>query len=295
MKANIITPVLTIFNQDGSIDYNGNRTLIRHLLDNGVDGVVPLGSTGEFTILSYEERRRFLEFYFEEVSGAIKILPGTGCVNRRDTVELSNFALKKGAEAVLIIGEYYYGMSQEEIFHYYDSLASSIDGNVYLYNFPARTGTDFTPQTVLRLLRANKNIVGMKESVSAFSHTRDIMRVIQPEFPDFKMYSGFDDQFLDNVDYGGAGSIGAISNLLPGLWADWVRAKNGGDNELLAACKQKIHRLMRLYQLESNCSTLFKEVLKARGMDISTVSMFPFETVKGESIKEALDLIASVE
>lgn len=295
MKANIITPVLTIFNQDGSIDYKGNKRLIAYLLDNGVDGVVPLGSTGEFTILSFEERRRFLEFYLGEIGGAVKVLPGTGCVNRRETIELSNFALKKGAEAVLIIGEYYYAMSQEEIFGYYHELASEIEGNVYLYNFPARTGTDFTPETVLRLLRANKNIVGMKESVSSFGHSRDIMRLVQPEFPDFKLYSGFDDQFLDNVDYGGAGSIGAISNLLPGLWADWVQAKNSGDYERVMAGKQKIHKLMRLYQLESNCSTLFKEVLRARGMDIGTTSMFPFGQVKSESLREALDLIECIE
>lgn len=294
MKANIITPVLTIFNRDGGIDYEGNKRLIAHLIDNGVDGVVPLGSTGEFTILNYEERRKFLEFYLNEVNGAIKVLPGTGCPNHRETIELSNFALKKGAEAVLIIGEYYYAMSQEEIFHYYDYLASRIDGNVYLYNFPARTGTDIAPETVLRLLRANKNIVGMKESVSSFAHTRDIMCLIQPEFPEFKMFSGFDDQFLDNVDYGGAGSIGAISNLLPHLWADWANAKRKNDYRGIAGYKTRIHKLMRLYQIESNCSTLFKEILKARGLDISTASMFPFEQVRPESVKEALALIEQV-
>ncbi|WP_367568253.1 dihydrodipicolinate synthase family protein [Lacrimispora sp.] len=295
MKAKIVTPTLTMFNQEGAIDYEGNRTLIRHLVDNGVDGVVPLGSTGEFTILPFEERKQFLEFYLKEIGGAVKVLPGTGCINHEETIKLSNFALQNGADGVLVIGQYYYGISQEEIFHYYDFLASRIEGSIYLYNFPARTNSTFEPETVLRLLRKHKNIVGMKESVSSFTHTRDILDLIQEEFPDFQMYSGFDDQFLDNIDYGGEGSIGAISNLLPELWAGWVKARNMENWEDIIKYKKKIHKLMRLYQLETNCSGLFKEVLKARGLDICPRSMFPFDQVRKESVSEALSLIESVE
>lgn len=294
MKAEIITPALTIFNDDGTIDYEGNKKLIKHLIDNGVDGIVPLGSTGEFTTLNLEEKKEFISFYLSEVNGAVKVLPGTGCIDFKDTIELSNFALKKGADGVLIIGQYYYGMTQEDIYHYYDYLAERINGKIYLYNFPDRTSTDFEPETVLRLLRKHKNIVGMKESVSGFSHTRAIMTLIEKEFPEFKMYSGFDDQFLDNIDFGGCGSIGAISNILPELWRDWVLAKNAGNYEDITTIKRKIHSLMRLYQIECNCSGLFKHILKARGLEINTTTLFPFEDVKKESIEEALALINEV-
>lgn len=294
MKAEIITPMLTIFNNDGTIDYEGNKQLIKHLIDNGVNGIVPLGSTGEFTTLNLEQKKEFISFCLSEVNGAVKVLPGTGCIDFKDTIELSNFALKKGADGVLIIGQYYYGMTQEDIYHYYDYLAEHINGNIYLYNFPARTSTDFEPETVLRLLRKHKNIVGMKESVSGFPHTRAIMTLIENEFPDFKMYSGFDDQFLDNIDFGGCGSIGAISNILPELWRDWVCAKNTSNYKEITTIKRKIHSLMRLYQIECNCSGLFKHILKARGLDINTTTLFPFENVKEESIKEALDLINEV-
>lgn len=294
MKAEIVTPALTIFNNDGTIDYNGNRKLIRHLIDNNVDGIVPLGSTGEFTSLSYKQKKDFLDFYISEVSGRVKLLPGTGCIDYKETIELSNFALKKGVEGVLIIGQYYYGMTQEDIFHYYDYLSERIEGNIYLYNFPARTSTDFTPEAVHKLLKKHKNIVGMKESVSSFAHTRDIMQLIKDDFPDFKMFSGFDDQFLDNIDFGGQGSIGAISNLLPELWSSWVAARNNEDFEKIVKIKEKILSLMRLYSIELNCSGLFKEILKARGLDINTTTLFPFENVKKESIEEALTLISKV-
>lgn len=294
MKAEYITPALTIFDDSGMIDYKGNAKLIRHLIDGKVDGMVPLGSTGEFTILPFDERKKFLDFYFSEVSGSVKLVPGTGCTNFNDTVALSNHVLKKGAEAVLVICQYYYGMRDEEIFHYYNTLAKAIEGNVYLYNFPARTSTDFTPELVLSLLRENKNIVGMKESVSTFAHTRAIMDEIMDEFPDFRMYSGFDDQFLDNIDYGGCGSIGAISNILPTLCSGEVAAKNAGDQDEVLRYKHKIHRLMRLYSIDSNCSGLFKEILKARGMDICTYTHFPFDKTSSASIEEGLALVESV-
>ncbi|GAB6087202.1 dihydrodipicolinate synthase family protein [Alkaliphilus crotonatoxidans] len=294
MQAEIVTPALTVFNDDGSIDYQGNRRLIRHLIDHGVDGIVPLGSTGEFTTLSVDQKIDFLDFYLSEIDGSVKVLPGTGSIDYRQTIELSNFALKRGAEGVLIIGQYYYGMTQADIFHYYDYLAKRIEGNIYLYNFPARTHTDFTPETVVRLLQSNNNIVGMKESVSSFGHTRDLMQVIKKDFPDFKMYSGFDDQFLDNVDFGGQGSIGALSNLFPELWSKWVKAKNGGNYEQIIDIKQKILALMRLYDIECNCFGLFKEILKERGLDINTTTLFPFERVRRESVEEALKIIATV-
>ncbi|RAK06956.1 4-hydroxy-tetrahydrodipicolinate synthase [Halanaerobium saccharolyticum] len=294
MKAEIITPSLTIFNDDGSIDYGGNRKLIRHLIDNKVDGIVPLGSTGEFTSLSFKQKKDFIDFYLSEIDGSVKVLPGTGCINYQETIELSNFALAKGAEGVLIIGQYYYAMTQADIFHYYDYLAKQIEGNIYLYNFPARTGTDITPETVLRLLQNNKNIIGMKESVSTFTHTKDIMQLIKTEFPQFKMYSGFDNQFLDNIDYGGQGSIGGLSNILPGLWSKWANAKEDDLYNEVISIKEKILSLMKLYQIEYNCSGLFKELLKARGLDINTTTLFPFEDVKKESITEGLELISQV-
>ncbi|SFL94983.1 dihydrodipicolinate synthase family protein [Halanaerobium salsuginis] len=294
MEAEIITPSLTIFNDDGSIDYEGNRRLIRHLIDNKVDGIVPLGSTGEFTSLSFKQKKEFIDFYLSETAGSVKLLPGTGCINYQETIELSNFALAKGAEGVLIIGQYYYAMTQADIFHYYDYLAKQIEGNIYLYNFPARTSTDFTPETVLRLLNSHRNIVGMKESVSTFTHTKDIMQLIKAEFPEFKMYSGFDNQFLDNIDYGGQGSIGGLSNILPGLWSKWVSAKKAGLYSEIIDIKEKILSLMKLYQIEYNCSGLFKELLKARGLNINTRTLFPFEHVKKESVEEGLKLISQV-
>jgi 4-hydroxy-tetrahydrodipicolinate synthase len=120
------------------------------------------------------------------------------------------------------------------------------------------------------------------------------MNAIMKEFPDFKMYNGFDDQFLDNIDYGGCGSIGALSNILPKLCTDWVAAKNSGDVTAILENKNRIHRLMRLYAIDTNCPGLFKEILKARGMNISTTTLFPFDRTRKVSIEEGVSLVAEV-
>ncbi len=293
-SAKIVTPTLTIFNNDGTIDFDGNKKLVNHLLDNGIDGIVVLGSTGEFTSISFEDKKKLVKETIDEVDKRGIVLVGSTCLDVNETIALSNFSIENGADGVLVICQYYYGMSDEEIFHYYDFIAPKIKGDVYLYNFPDRTKTSFTPDLVLRLLKKHKNIVGMKESVAGFGHTRDIMRLVKKEFPNFKMYSGFDDQFLDNIDYGGVGSIGAISNLLPELWSSWVKAKNENNLEQIVVIKSKIMDLMKLYQLETNCSGLFKHILKARGLDINTTTLFPFESVSEKSIKDALELIDSI-
>lgn len=294
MSIKIMTPVLTIFDNDGAIDYEGNKLLIKHLLDNGIKAMVPLGSTGEFTGISYEDRKLFIDFYLDQTNGKAEIYPGTGCVTPEQTIELSNYALDRGAKGVLIIGQYYFGMTQDDIFHYYDYLATHIKGDVYLYNFPARTKTDFNADTIIKLLRKHKNIVGIKESVSGFAHTRDLMYQLKPEFSNFKVFSGFDDQFLDNVDYGGVGSIGALSNLFPELWSNWVEAKTNNDYDTVVRIKKQILSLMRLYQIECNCSGLFKHILNRRGLKINTTTLFPFEDVAQESIDEAMQLINDV-
>lgn len=290
-KSKIITPMVTIFNDDCTIDFEGNKLLLNYLFDNGVDGVVVLGSTGEFTAIDYKDKKDLIKYILDGFKEKGEILVGTGCSKVEETVKLSNFALENGADSVLIICQYYFGMSDEEIFHYYDYIAPKIKGDIYLYNFPDRTKTSFTPELVLKLCRNHKNIVGMKESVSSFAHTRDIMGEVKKEFPNFKMYSGFDDQFDDNVDFGGCGSIGAISNLLPDLWVRLVKAKNEGNYGEIKILKAKILSLMKLYQIETNCSSLFKHILKARGLDINTTTLFPFENIKDNSLDKALKLI----
>jgi 4-hydroxy-tetrahydrodipicolinate synthase len=291
LKATIYTPTVTIFNDLGEFDFEGNRKVIEYLIEGGVDGLVPLGSTGEFTTLSLSEKKEFIKFYVETVNERVQVLPGTGCMDYDKTVELSNYALSLGVKGVLIIPPYYYALSQDEGFKYYDKIAENVNGDVYIYNFKARTGFDISPETVLKLAKKNKNIKGMKDSTADIAHTRNVLLKVLPERPDFEIYSGFDDQFIPNVIAGGRGCISAISNIYPKLWSEWVQAVNNNKFDTIQTIGNKIDKLMELYDVQSNFSLLFKKLMVEEGVEINTNTLFPFENIKNDNYEKALRIV----
>ena len=294
MRATIYTPTVTIFNDLGEFDFEGNRKVIEYLIEGGVDGLVPLGSTGEFTTLSLSEKKEFIKFYVETVNERVQVLPGTGCMDYDKTVELSNYALSLGVKGVLIIPPYYYALSQDEGFKYYDKIAENVNGDVYIYNFKARTGFDISPETVLKLAKKNKNIKGMKDSTADIAHTRKVLLKVLPERPDFEIYSGFDDQFIPNVIAGGRGCISAISNIYPELWSEWVQAVNNNKFDTIQAIGNKIDKLMGLYDIQSNFSLLFKKLMVEEGVEINTNTLFPFETIENDNYEKALMIVKEI-
>ncbi len=292
MKARIFTPTVTIFNDDFSFDYDGNKNVIEHLIAGGVDGLVPLGSTGEFTTLTMEEKKEFLEFYVRTVDNRVELLPGTGCLNYDDTVELSNFILAFGVKGVLIIPPYYYALSQDEGYKYFDKLAEDIKGDIYIYNFSARSGFDMSAETVLKLSTKHKNIKGMKDSTANVAHTKDVLLKVLPERPDFEMYSGYDDHFVPNVIAGGAGCIAAISNIYPELWSNWIEAANNNSFYDIKTIGSKIDKLMGLYNVQSNFPLLFKKLMVKEGVNINTSTLFPHQEIDDESYNNALEIVS---
>ena len=293
MKAKIFTPAVTILNDNDTINIEGNLAVADHLIAGGVDGMVPLGSTGEFTYFSLEDKKRYLTALSKHVAGRIELLPSVGCLDYRETVELANHVIKLDAvRGVLIINEFYFNMSPDDFYEYYSYMAEKIHGRVYIYNYPARTGNSIDADTVARLAKKHKNIVGMKDSVLDFAHTGEIIKRVLPVRPDFEAFSGFDDQLTDNLALGGVGGIGALSNMVPRLWSDWVKANNEKDEAKIADGKRKIKEMMEFYSLESNPQKLIKEVLKKMGLPISTHCHFPYDRpLKVGSLDRALELV----
>lgn len=294
MNYEILTPVVTIFDKNDKIDYEGNKIVIEYLIKNGVNGIVPLGSTGEFTSLKLNEKKEFIKFYMKEVKDRVSVLPGTGDMNFEDTVELSNFAVSLGVKGVLIIGQYYYALDQNKLFDYYNFLAKKIKGNIYIYNFEARTGHNMMPETVYRLCKENKNIRGMKDSTAFLSHTENVLDKVLNDFPYFEMYSGFDDHFIPNIASGGKGCIAALSNFIPDIWSSWIEAANKSDFKKMAEINKVIVNLMKLYNLDSNFSFLFKKLMKTRGLNISDKTIFPYNSIDESSYNFAVNILKTV-
>lgn len=293
MKPCIFTPTVTILNDDDRIDIEKNLVVAEHLVECGIDGILALGSTGEFTWLDQEDKKRYFTELSHALSGRAELLLGVGGLHYRDTVELANFS--QGLDAVrgvMVISEFYFNMSQDDFYNYYAYMAEQIKGRVYVYNYPARTGNSISADTIAKLARKYSNIVGLKDSVGTFEHTKEVFEKVLDVRPDFEIFSGFDNQFGDNVALGGAGGIGALSNIVPRLWSSWVKANREGDAERMAEGARRIEALMPIYSLESNPQKILKEILKALGFPISTHCHFPYDNLKADSLERALKLVA---
>lgn len=294
MIPKIFTPTVTILKDDGRIDIDGNITLMEALIRGGVNGMVPMGSTGEFPFFKdNDEKKCYLNEYIQAAQGRAELLVGTGGIGYKETIELSNYVLAKGVKGVLVISESYFNMSPTDFYHYYAFMAEHIEGDLYIYNFPARTGSNIPPDTVVELAARYSNIKGMKDSILDFAHTEEILKKVLPIRPDFEVFSGYDHQFIENHKLGGAGGIGALSNIAPKVWSDWVKATAAEDATGMSAGLQRIEALMPFYSLESNPQKLIKEVLNREGLTLNTFCHFPYNYLSEGTLEQAMALLGN--
>lgn len=294
-KALFMTPVVTVFDSEGKIDVPANKRVYEHLIQGGMDGLVIMGSTGEFFAMSMEQKRQMVDLAAETIKGRARLLIGTSCMIADETIELSNYAIDKGADAVMIISPYYFALSDASVEAYYDYVASHIRGDIYIYNFPARTGHDVSPKVTLSLLRKHRNIVGYKDTVSGMDHTRDLLQEIRREFPDFIVLSGFDNNFAYNVLSGGNGCIGGLSNLYPELLAGWRNAVNNRDMEKTAKLQKKVDKLFELYSLGTPFIPIVKKAMMFRGIGLEDYCSKPILQANQEQTKKIQALMECVE
>lgn len=297
-RSRYLTPVVTAFDSQGNLDLQANVNIWDFLIKGGVDGIVVMGSSGEACSMTMKQREDLIELATSHILGKTKLYIGTGCMRSDETVELSNLALEKGADAVMIISPYYFALSAESVEFFYDHVAGSVTGDIYLYNYPARTGYYITPQITLNLLRRHSNIVGYKDSVSDFSLTRKLLDIVSPEFPDFLVYSGFDENFAHNVLSGGAGCIGALSNIYPEIFAELVKFVNSGNIATIARLQRITNKMMDIYAVRDTFMPVLKKAMQLRGVDMTDYCLSPLLQVnemETDKIKAVMDTICSTE
>jgi 4-hydroxy-tetrahydrodipicolinate synthase len=207
-----IVPLVTPYNEDLSIDFVTFRKLINWQIENGSHGISVAGSTGEMTLLSYEEKVKLFEVAVQEASGKVPVVASTGSSNLNETIALSKVAEKIGCDALLIAVPYYSRPNQEGIFEYFKKVSESVSLPIIIYNIPARTGTNIEPKTLKKLKEKCKNIIGVKEANPNFDQmSKDILECGE----DFLVYSGVESLCYPLLAIGGAGYLSATANLLP--------------------------------------------------------------------------------
>ena len=294
-KAQIITPVITVFDSQGNLDIQGNINVYQFLIEGGVDGILIMGSTGEFFSMHDSDKRHLIDAAVSFVKGRTRLLIGTSCMRADDTISLSNYALDKGADGVVIIGPYYFALTKESIESYYDNVVGKIHGPVFLYNFPERNGYDLSPDIVLNLLKKHKNIIGYKDTVTEMGHTRSLIQAVKSDYPNFEVYSGFDEFLAHNVMSGGCGSIGGLSTFMPEVLSGYVKAINEKNFELVASYQEKIDKAMELYSIGTPFIPIVKRAMVLRGIKISDISTVPFLQATKTQEEKIIKLMKSLD
>lgn len=290
MKAAFMTPCVTAFQENGELDLQAQGRVYDHLINGGVDGILTLGSMGEFFALTPAQRKSLTEFSADYVRGRVRLLIGTTSMDDRETIDLSKHALRNGADAVAVISPYYLKLSPKQLFSYYDKLAGEIDGPMFLYNYPDRTVHDLPAEIMLELCQKHQNIIGIKDSAPSAEHTTEIAKLFKPELPGVEIYCGFDGFFPEVVRAGGTGAIGGLSNIVPGLCHDWVQAAIREDDAVINRITEKIRILHKLYSIEPAFSPYMKAAMIAVGVDLNPDSTFPL----GKPDEKGLSLVRQI-
>ncbi len=239
--------VVTPFKK-GKVDEKALGALIEFQIKNGTDVIVPCGTTGESATLSHEEHHRVVEFTVKTVNKRVPVIAGAGSNSTSETVELTKYAQKAGANGVLLITPYYNKPTQEGLYRHFKHVADAVDIPIVLYNVPGRTSVNMLPSTVARL-REVKNIVGLKEATGDLKQISEILRLCGR---DFDVLSGDDFTTLPMLALGGVGAISVTANIAPADCAGMFDAFFAGKMEEALKFHYKLEPLHSFMFLETN-------------------------------------------
>ena len=206
----LLTAMVTPFDEKGAVDFEQAKRLAHALLDSGSDGVVLSGTTGESPTLTTDEKMRLFSEVKQSVGDKGAIIAGTGTYNTAESIELSQEAEKQGVDGLLLVVPYYNKPPQEGMYQHFKAIADKTSLPCIVYNIMGRTGVNMTDETTIRLSEID-NIVGTKE---ASGDMNQISRIISGAGPDFKVWSGDDNQTFLMMSMGGYGVISVVSHLV---------------------------------------------------------------------------------
>jgi 4-hydroxy-tetrahydrodipicolinate synthase len=245
-----ITPLVTPFAADGSIDLDAIKVVVDWQLEEGTHGISIGGSTGEPTSQTVSERIAAMRAAAAAVDGRVPFVPGTGTALMAETLELTAEAQRLGAAAALVVTPYYGRAQQEGLFHWYSRVAAEFpDLPIIVYNVPVRAAVDIAPETVGRLRRAHDNIVGIKETTRDFEH---VSYVLNEAGTDFIALSGIELLCYPMLCLGGAGHLSCVGNFAPSPVAQLYDAFVASNHEQARALHYDLHPLVDAAFAETN-------------------------------------------
>jgi 4-hydroxy-tetrahydrodipicolinate synthase len=285
-----ITPLVTPFAADGSLDLGAIKPLVDWQLEQGTHGISVGGSTGEPTSQTVSERIAVMRAAAVAIDGRVPFLPGTGTALMAETLELTAEAQRLGAAAALVVTPYYGRAQQEGLFRWYSSVASEFpDLPIIVYNVPVRAAVDIAPETVGRLRRAHHNIVGIKETTRDFEHASYVLNAAGT---DFIALSGIELLCYPMLCLGGAGHLSCVGNFAPQPVAQLYDAFVAGNHEQARALHYDLHPLVDAAFAETN-PVPAKWVMEQLGLLESGRPREPLAPLSDAARKRVLQLLAT--
>ncbi len=278
-----IVALVTPFLGDGGVDYISLEGLLNFHLDNGTDGILINGTTGESPSISLEEFDALTKFVVEHIDGRLPVLAGTGCNCTEQAVIKSQIAEYNGVDGLLVVSPYYNKPTEKGIRNYFESIAKSSSLPIVIYNVPGRTGSNVPLSLILTLANEYENIVGIKEASGNMDRIMDLI-ADRPE--GFLVFSGDDSLALNTVMMGGDGCISVVANEIPKVFSQLLRSALNGDYEIARNLHYKYYNLMKLNFIETNPIPV-KTALHAMGL-INLNFRSPMCSMENENAYELL-------
>lgn len=221
----VIPPTITVFDDDEEVDYEATAAHAQYVVDGGAHGVFPLGTNGEFPLLTGEERKGVVEAVTEEVD-AVPVIAGVGAPSTYETVEAAEHAESAGADGLVVVTPYYYPLDGDAALSHYRRVAEAVDLPIYVYHIPSKTGNALSLETLAELAEI-ENLAGVKDS------SKDVPWLAQAidAHPELTFLAGSDSLLFPGLEIGCSGMVSAVANVYPELVADLYESYEEGDEE----------------------------------------------------------------
>lgn len=264
----VLTAMVTPFDDQLRLDAEKTKTLVNYLIENGTDGIVVAGTTGESPTLTRQEKLELFKLVLETAAGRVPIIAGTGSNNTEESIELTKEAETIGADGIMLVTPYYNKPSQEGLYQHFKAIAESTTLPIMLYNIPGRASVNMLPETIIRLAQI-ENIVSVKEA----SGDLDAAAKIIEETPDsFAVYSGDDSLTLPLLSIGGTGIVSVASHIIGNEMKQMVESFLDGDIVYAANLHRKLLPVMKaLFAAPSPAPV--KQALELNGISVGKVRL----------------------
>jgi 4-hydroxy-tetrahydrodipicolinate synthase len=246
-KGSIVALVTPFTN--GKVDKNKLRNLVEFQIKNGTSGIVPCGTTGESPTLDNEEHIEVIKICVEAARKRVPVIAGTGSNSTAEAIALTQHAEKVGADGALVVTPYYNKPTQKGLYYHFKAIAESTDIPIILYNIEGRTARNIETETVAKLYKVCKNIIGVKEASGSLEQVKAVRQACGP---DFIILSGDDALTLPIMELGGLGVISVVANIVPEDVITMINAFNAGDKKTAQALNAKLQPLVKSMFIETN-------------------------------------------